>query len=86
MTNHPPQTVGSELPIIDGAAVRKLRTDRGLTVSDLANQAKMNQGILSGIETGTRVAFARTRLVNRLTDALDVDSEQIIIPATPYAR
>ncbi len=83
MQTHPPV---SDLPLIDGHAVREARRRRGLTISQLAGRAEMNQGNLWSIEAGKRSALARTPLVDALTAALDVDSAQIVIPATPYAR
>lgn len=58
-----------------GAAVRQLRTDRGLTQEDLAHASGLHPTYLSGVETGHRNPTWAS--LGRIARALDVRMSEL---------
>ena len=66
-----------------GAALKALRTQRGLTLADLSNLTGMNVSTLSKIENG-KMAVTLDKLL-RISEGLEVDMTELISPGPKEA-
>jgi DNA-binding Xre family transcriptional regulator len=74
------ESAAAEEPAFDqasfGAAIRRLRTERGWTLRDLSDRSKISQSALSRVETGQiTLSFDRAHALAR---ALDADFSQFL--------
>ncbi|OAG26667.1 helix-turn-helix domain-containing protein [Thermodesulfatator autotrophicus] len=60
-----------------GELIFKARTDKGLTVRELAAKAKMSPGYLSEIEHGKKNPPKDPQIIRRLAKALDLDENEL---------
>jgi transcriptional regulator with XRE-family HTH domain len=67
------------MPTINPRNLRILREKRGWNLDDLASRSKVDRGTISRIETGKQTDNRRTT-VERLSSALDVESETLTGP------
>ena len=70
-------------PLI-GAQVRRLRTDRGLTLAQVRDRTGLNVGYLSQVETDKASPSLET--LAALADALEVPITWLLIDAAPPPR
>jgi transcriptional regulator with XRE-family HTH domain len=67
----------------NGTAIRVLRYNRGLTITELASLARVNNGYLSRIERGLQQGTAP--VLKRIADALGVAVSEVAQPAAQPA-
>ena len=67
-----------------GKRVRELREERGLTISELADQAGLTRNAVSRIELGTRTPSATT--VKKLAKGLRVEPGVLFEAPLAHAR
>lgn len=62
--------------IVDGARIRRLRTDSGLTLTAVAEDAAISPSYLSMIERGLRPVVSKP-VVTRIAGVLDVETHRL---------
>jgi len=68
----------------EGARIRTLRQQRGLSLTDLARRAGLSKGELSKLETGVRPL--RPDHLERLASALELPAQALLVPDSPLHR
>ena len=82
-TDHTPTARRRRRPLV-GARIRALRTDRGLTLSQVGASADLNVGYLSQVETDKASPSLET--LAALADALDVPITWLLVDVAPQPR
>jgi transcriptional regulator with XRE-family HTH domain len=69
---------------VDGAAIRKLRMERGIKIADLARNARITRSYLSRLETGVRRQMRPpTYTALRTALGIETDDEQLLAHGEP---
>jgi transcriptional regulator with XRE-family HTH domain len=72
---------------VDGAAIRKIRMERGITIADLARTASITRSYLSRLETGVRCHMRPpTYLALRTALGIDADDTQLLALSEPNSE
>lgn len=69
---------------INPAALRTIRQDRGVSLTDLADKVSCNRAHLSNVEAGRRQASPQ--LIRELADALKIDLFALLGPENDPAE
>ncbi|MFJ2731446.1 helix-turn-helix domain-containing protein [Streptomyces sp. NPDC087317] len=69
---------------VDGAAIRRLRMERGFQIADLARTARITGSYLSRLETGVRRRVRPpTYAALRTALGVEADDDQLLAPSEP---